>query len=135
MMGKIFLRFSDFFSKKSHGHRTIYPDFRTISGSNRAKPCEIVRFFWSLWYYCADTTDMKIKYCNPVPVGKKRRYPAGWSRIRGAQLTLFPVCSVCNRLGEEVHHRDWNHYNNEPENLQTLCKVCHSEINRKGLTN
>ena len=37
--------------------------------------------------------------------------------------------SKCERCGSTefllVHHRDHNHYNNDPMNLETLCKRCH----------
>lgn len=39
------------------------------------------------------------------------------------------VCSIC--LSKEkivVHHKDRNHKNNNPENLQILCSSCHSKL-------
>lgn len=35
-------------------------------------------------------------------------------------------CSDCGSEKElHVHHRDGNHSNNQPENLEVLCKDCH----------
>ncbi|MCK9471940.1 MAG: HNH endonuclease [Bacilli bacterium] len=39
---------------------------------------------------------------------------------------------VCEKCGSDrfliIHHIDFNHYNNSPENLQKLCRSCHSKI-------
>lgn len=45
------------------------------------------------------------------------------------------VCERCGRrewMGEpiplELHHKDFNHYNNNFENLQILCSNCHMQV-------
>jgi 5-methylcytosine-specific restriction endonuclease McrA len=47
------------------------------------------------------------------------------------------VCERCGFIPEhlaqlDVHHKDHNHNNNEPTNLQTLCANCH-RLDRVGL--
>lgn len=38
-------------------------------------------------------------------------------------------CEICQkRKATDVHHKDENHKNNKPDNLQNLCKKCHAEI-------
>ena len=43
------------------------------------------------------------------------------------------VCIVCGfEHGLEIHHKDWNHENNHPDNLQMMCKYCHSQAHKLG---
>lgn len=56
---------------------------------------------------------------------------ATWRRIREAQLNEEPLCRYHARRGQtvaanEVDHRDGDATNNDPDNLQSLCKPCHS---------
>ena len=37
-------------------------------------------------------------------------------------------CELCKRIATDNHHKDGNHKNNKPDNLQNLCSLCHSEI-------
>ncbi len=51
--------------------------------------------------------------------------------IRVHQLQLEPLCRMCRESGTitaatEVDHRDGDPTNNAQENLQSLCKPCHS---------
>ncbi len=37
---------------------------------------------------------------------------------------------ICNRCGKEAHHthhKDYNHKNNKPKNLEPLCTLCHAK--------
>lgn len=42
----------------------------------------------------------------------------------------------CEKCGAEynlsIHHIDFNHYNNSPENLQILCVGCHQSLHKKA---
>ena len=47
-----------------------------------------------------------------------------------ARCTLVPVCERCGFVAKDncqidIHHKDRNRKNNEPENLETLCANCH----------
>lgn len=42
-------------------------------------------------------------------------------------------CAHCGGPGEVVHHRDENPWNNEPTNLQRLCRPCHINHHRHEL--
>lgn len=51
--------------------------------------------------------------------------------IRPAKLRSNPLCEHCEKEGRitpatEVDHIDGDNTNNEPSNLQSLCKPCHS---------
>ena len=45
------------------------------------------------------------------------------------------TCQICDKTQEEnggelsVHHKDYNKKNNNPENLISLCRVCHTKTN------
>lgn len=65
----------------------------------------------------------------------KRRYGAGWQRIRKVKIAQNPLCEMClkeNRATptEEVHHilplaKGGTH---DMDNLMSLCTKCHSRI-------
>lgn len=58
----------------------------------------------------------------------RRGYTAAWQRLRAYKLRRSPMCEQCGQPGQEVDHimplraGGTNAY----ENLQTLCKSCHS---------
>ena len=40
-------------------------------------------------------------------------------------------CELCGKSGRlDVHHKDFDEQNNDPENLQVLCRSCHMKIHR-----
>ena len=39
------------------------------------------------------------------------------------------ICKVCGRLGNSIHHIDYNKKNSDPSNLITLCVPCHMKTN------
>ena len=40
-------------------------------------------------------------------------------------------CLKCNTTNDLcVHHKDGNHFNNNPENLELLCRPCHISLHR-----
>jgi len=51
------------------------------------------------------------------------------ARGRARRKTVITSCVQCGYNGTsrriEVHHRDGNPYNNQPENLEVLCRACH----------
>ena len=52
-------------------------------------------------------------------------------RVRDAyicQLCGVPETEICRKLG--VHHIDYTKINNMPNNLISLCPVCHTKVNR-----
>ncbi len=41
-------------------------------------------------------------------------------------------CETCGSTRSlAVHHKDFDHYNNDPENLQVLCVSCHMSLHKQ----
>lgn len=38
------------------------------------------------------------------------------------------ACELCGDPYHHIHHKDSNHKNNSPENLQKLCTLCHAKV-------
>lgn len=64
--------------------------------------------------------DVTVHSYPPMPVPKE---------IRSAILSRDKRCQHCGtkRGPLDVHHKDWDHDNNELENLILLCRSCHSQ--------
>jgi len=58
--------------------------------------------------------------------GERATVKAGRQRAR-ASFALGP-CERCGKNGVERHHKDANPLNNDPENIEILCRHCHMEI-------
>ena len=63
---------------------------------------------------------------------KERGYNARHRKLRKIVLSEEPLCRYCKEKGKltqatEMDHIDGNPYNLERENLQSLCKSCHSK--------
>lgn len=62
---------------------------------------------------------IRVKHISEAKTGKRVR----------KQRTLGP-CVVCGGSAGEVNHKDRNHGNNHPSNLEYLCRSCHSTQHR-----
>lgn len=65
----------------------------------------------------------------------RERYGAEWRRIRERFIAAHPLCELCKGRGRltpatEVHHKAKiaDGGTNDEENLQALCRKCHSRI-------
>jgi thymidylate synthase ThyX len=51
------------------------------------------------------------------------------------QKYIKSSCEICGATKDlEVHHKDKNHSNNNPNNLMTVCSSCHQQIHYQSLT-
>ena len=51
------------------------------------------------------------------------------------QKYIKSSCEICGATKDlEVHHKDKNHSNNNPNNLITVCSSCHQQIHHQSLT-
>ena len=78
------------------------------------------------------------KFCNRLCMAAAfdlRHSPeVGWSTAHYHARKAVPDGS-CNRCGKQdamdVHHKDGNHLNNSPENLERICRSCHNLAHRR----
>jgi 5-methylcytosine-specific restriction protein A len=68
------------------------------------------------------------KQVDNRPSASQRGYDAQWRRIRAQFLKYFPQCCQCAAKATEVDHIKplASGGSNKWENLQPLCKPCHS---------
>ena len=55
---------------------------------------------------------------------------ASWNAGHLRALRLYPdpgPCAKCGRKPAERHHKDGTHANNDPSNIEFLCRRCHME--------
>ena len=64
-------------------------------------------------------------------------YGTQWQKVRARYISLHPLCTHCEQQGiarpaKEVHHKLELRRGgtNEDDNLQSLCKSCHSRLTR-----
>lgn len=51
------------------------------------------------------------------------------------QKYIKSSCEICGATKDlEVHHKDKNHSNNNPNNLMTVCSSCHQKVHNQSLT-
>lgn len=51
------------------------------------------------------------------------------------QKYIKSSCEICGATKDlEVHHKDKNHSNNNPNNLITVCRSCHQKVHNQSLT-
>ena len=72
--------------------------------------------------------------CPTRPGSTARGYGATWQKLRRMFLRRNPVCDECWRVATEVHHRLAKRDGgaDDFENLQALCKQCHSRKTGRG---
>lgn len=77
------------------------------------------------------------KFCDQACMGKafdgRHRADVGWSTSHYHARKLVPhgPCETCGKPeARDVHHKDGNHLNNSRENLERICRSCHSRHHR-----
>ena len=79
----------------------------------------------------------KRKYCDRTCMGQafdSRHSPdVGWStaHYHARKIVERGSCSRCGKPNaRDVHHLDGNHLNNDPSNLERICRSCHNREHR-----
>ena len=49
-------------------------------------------------------------------------------RMRASHWYKIKECEICGRKAIDRHHRDDNQLNNNPDNIQALCRRCHMQV-------
>lgn len=63
-----------------------------------------------------------------------------WQRLRLNHLRLFPYCAKCNSI-HDLHIHHINSHHGDPDkffdqnNLETLCRSCHSSLHLRNYNN
>ena len=67
--------------------------------------------------------------CMAADFDTRHGADVGWSTAHYHARKIVPP-GPCNRCGKpdakDVHHKDGNHQNNLPENLERICRSCHT---------
>jgi hypothetical protein len=96
---------------------------------------------------CGPTKTVSRGEGKRVCVAKHKEYRRKWEKTPGGKAYKRRhngtkhrehVGMVCERCGYEAldiiemdgHHKDWNHDNNDPANIETLCAICHRLVHR-----
>jgi len=76
----------------------------------------------------------RMKQNNPMKKSEnkeklsKRSYKHGLYTEPKKYIEANPFCTICGRKAKEVHHIDKDRYNNDSNNLLSLCTYCHHRI-------
>lgn len=67
-------------------------------------------------------------FCKDSPVSNIKKYII---KYKAKDISKCEICGISEWMGMpiiiQIHHKDGNHHNNEPNNLQALCPNCHSQ--------
>ena len=82
----------------------------------------------------------RYKYCSKACYSKSQiKYTCGIKAFRRSRRTarklvlkvFKPICVVCGKPEDHVHHKDCNAMNNNLSNLEFRCIPCHIDIHRE----
>lgn len=78
------------------------------------------------------------RFCNRACMGEhKAKRPAevrakARGRYYAQQMIAASQCELCETMENLIrHHRDENPTNNDPSNLQVLCRPCHNSLHKE----
>lgn len=99
------------------------------SANNRLRPSRKVKLICQTCgcdYEIKNSQADGSKYCSRVCLDASK-VRTGEQVARAAAFALIPnQCDHCMVISDLVlHHRDGNHFNNDPSNWQIVCRACH----------
>ncbi len=62
-------------------------------------------------------------------IKNKTYYNSDFKRMR--KKLLPSVCNICIKQASQIHHKDGDKMNNDINNLQQLCRGCHTSLHNK----
>lgn len=72
--------------------------------------------------------------CMAASFDRRHSQDVGWSTAHYHARKIVPMgpCSRCAKpQAHDVHHKDGNHLNNSPENLERICRSCHNLVHKQ----
>ena len=100
-----------------------YCEIRTKSGrANSAK----------YWLGKKQSPEMVEKRVSKIRGKRHYLWKGGKDSRQYRRIKNRDFCSNCDsRLNLGIHHIDFDHYNDNPDNLQVLCVSCHMSLHKK----
>lgn len=88
---------------------------------------------------CEQCEENEVRFKGYAPSGNPRwdrictschrsNYVKPWQKFRGDSCEVCGLTPFFPNWALDVHHRDEDKTNNDPENLMTLCASCHREL-------
>jgi len=74
------------------------------------------------------------RHCMASAFDLRHSPDAGWSTTHYHARKVIPngSCGHCGKPNaKDVHHKDGNHRNNTAENLERICRSCHTQAHRR----
>jgi len=85
------------------------------------------------WQGKKQSPEMVEKRVSKIRGEKHYMWKGGKSRRAYRGIIEKEACEECtSRQNLGIHHRDFDHYNDEPENLQVLCVSCHMSLHKQA---
>lgn len=99
----------------------VFPIRPSLQRNGRGKFCSIS---------CGAKFNALLRGQNGNPESKSRLCAIA----REAYESIFghPICEMCGTSEADVHHRDRDRKNNDPPNLQALCRSCHTILHNQA---
>lgn len=75
--------------------------------------------------------------CMAANFDRRHSQDVGWStaHYHARKIVAPGPCSRCAKPdARDVHHRDGNHLNNDPYNLERICRACHNLEHRQTVS-
>jgi hypothetical protein len=85
-------------------------------------------------YWAGKTVPKELvrKRAEAITGEKNYLWKGGLSRRKYREVVKKEMCATCGRKKNLViHHKDLDHYNNDPNNLEVLCRSCHQRLHKK----
>lgn len=83
-------------------------------------------------HFCSDEHKNLAQSIDGLKEMHLQNYGTGRNAYRDIAFKILKKPKICERCGFDkeaaitVHHKDWNHKNNDPSNLEVLCANCHA---------
>ena len=91
--------------------------------------CKAVKY----WLGKKQPRDMVEKRISKIRGSKHYLWKGGNNKRPYRNVVKKEICSECgSRLNLCIHHIDYDHYSNHPDNLQVLCVSCHLSLHKQS---